>query len=503
MEVVVDLKPSRIGPAVLLAAAMVWSAGSPAAPFAPRGPADPVYPALGNAGYDVQRYDLDLTYRAGTRTVDATAEVTARAGQRLPSFELDALGLDVHAVLVDGAPAAFRAHDEKLTVLPRSAVRPGALMRVSVRYTVDPHAALAHTGWVRTADGFALAGQPDGAHTVFPCNDVPSDKAQFSVRITAPDNLTGVASGALTGTGSSGGQTTRTYVSRDPIATELLQVSVGTYTVRQQQGPGGLPLRDVVPTARAAATEPALALTAGQLGWLEQRLGPFPFETYGLLPADTDDPAAFDFTGLETQTLTLYKPGFLLQPEAKIGSHMVHELTHSWFGDSVTPQTWADLWLNEGHADYYGLLYRYERGWPDSSGFTTLEARMKDTYARGDQWRHDSGPVAAPNAANLYDSQRYLGGVLALYALQQEVGDQVFNRIEREFLKRFHNGNASTRDYIATASQVAGRDLGPFLTAWLYGDRTPPMPHHPDWTVTPAAGQQRAFAAVPRGSATL
>ena len=164
-----------------------------------------------------------------------------------------------------------------------------------------------------------------------------------------------------------------------------------------------------------------------------------------------------------------------------------------------TPRTWADLWLNEGHADYYGLLYRYERGWPDSLGLDSFEARMKDTYARGDQWRHDSGPVAAPNAANLFDSQRYLGGVLALYALQQKVGDADFQRIERAFLQRYRSGTAGTRDYIAVASEVSGQDLDGFLSAWLYGTRTPPMPGHPDWTVAPAAAPR----STPRGTATL
>jgi len=136
-------------------------------------------------------------------------------------------------------------------------------------------------------------------------------------------------------------------------------------------------------------------------------------------------------------------------------------------------------------ADFYGLLYRYERGWADSLGLTTMEARMKDTYARGDQWRHDSGPVAAPNAADLFDSQRYLGGVLVLYALRQAVGEDVFSAIERTFLDRHRNSSATTQDYIAVASEVSGQDQCGFLTDWLYGTKTPRMPGHPDWTVTP------------------
>ncbi len=486
----------RARPAIALALAIAGCLGTVSPALADRSDrpsqllsslGDPVFPSLGNAGYDVLGYDLAFTYQAATRTVDGVTTMTASTRQRLSGFELDSLGLAVHAVSVDGGPAAFALHDEKLLITPAGPVPQDATMTVRVEYTADPRKALPHTGWVPTADGFAVAGQPESAHTVFPCNDHPSNKARFTIHVTAPTDTLGVANGTLTGTAEHDGQTTRTYTSRDPMATELVQVAVGRYTVRQRPGPGGLPLRDVVPVQRTAALEPALALTPRQLSWIEQRLGPFPLETYGLLPVDTDNPDAFGFTGLETQTLTLYKPGFLLQPEAEIGSHMMHELVHSWFGDSVTPRTWADLWLNEGHADLYGLMYRYDRGWRDSLGLTSLEARMKDTYTKGDQWRHDSGPVAAPNAADLWADQRYLGGALVLYALREKVGGATFDRIERTFLQRYRNGTAATRNYIATASEVARRDLSGFLTEWLYGTRTPPMPNHPDWRPTGTA----------------
>ncbi|MET7452561.1 M1 family metallopeptidase [Streptomyces sp. NPDC005574] len=449
---------------------------------------DPVFPALGNDGYRVRAYHLDFAYDATTGLVEAVATLDVRTTQALTRFSLDALGLDIHSVTVGGRPAAFEQADEKLRITPGRPLPDGALVTVRVAYGADPRRALPHTGWVATPDGFAVAGQPNSAHTVFPCNDHPRDKADFTFRVTVPAGLRGVASGLLVCTENlDGGRTAYTYRSRSPLATELVQITVGDYVVKDRQGPHGLPLRDVVPAARAAALEPALALTPGQVEWLEARLGAYPFETYGLLPCNTDDPNAFDFTGLETQTLTLYKPNFLLQEEKKIGSHMMHELVHSYFGNSVSPATWADLWINEGHADFYGLLYRYERGWADSLGLTTMEARMKDTYARGDQWRHDSGPVAAPDAVNLFDNQRYLGGVLVLYALREAVGEDVFHAVERAFLERHRGGAASTDDYIAVASEVSGRDQSGFLREWLYGTTTPRMPGHPDWTVTPVA----------------
>ncbi|WP_431954747.1 M1 family metallopeptidase, partial [Actinacidiphila sp. bgisy167] len=468
---------------------------------------DPVYPALGNTGYRVSSYLLDFTYRADTKLVDARATITAHATQKLSRFSLDAIGFVVHGVRVGGRRAVFEQQTEKLVVTPPCQLANGVKFTVQVDYTADPRKLpFPYNGWVPTPDGFAVAGQPDLARTVFPCNDHPSDKAYFTFRITAPDGLTAVATGSLVSTTTANGVTTATYGSRDPLATELVQITVGDYRVVERPGPSGLRLRDVVPTARAAALEPALALTPGQLAWLEQRLGAFPFETYGILPANTDDPNAFDFTGLETQTLTIYKPNYLLQTENLIGSHMMHELVHTWFGNLVSPATWADLWLNEGHADYYGLLYRYERGWPDSLGLTSMEARMKDVYSRGDQWRQDAGPVAAPTVATLFHSQRYTGGVLVLYALWTLVGEEVFSRIEHTFLDRYRNSSASTGQYIAVASEVSGQDLTGFLTEWLYGTKTPRMPGHPDWTVTPpTAAARRELGGSPKdhGSATL
>ncbi|GAB2761949.1 M1 family metallopeptidase [Streptomyces bullii] len=470
---------------------------------------DPVYPGLGNDGYRVSAYHLDFAYDAMTRLVDARATLTIRTTQELTRLSLDALGLDIRSVRVGGRPATFEQAGEKLRITPALPLPADTGVSVCVTYSADPRRALPHTGWVATPDGFAVCCQPDSAHTVFPCNDHPSDKADFTFRLTVPGGLRGVASGHLVRTEQLDGERTAyTYRSRSPIATEVVQITVGDYVVKERQGPHGLPLRDVVPTARAAALEPALALTPGLVEWIEQRLGAYPFETYGLLPCNNDASDAFGFTGLETQTLTIYKPNYLLQEEKKIGSHMMHELVHSYFGNSVSPATWADLWLNEGHADYYGLLYRYERGWPDSLGMTTLEARMRDTYARGDQWRQTSGPVAAPNAANLFDSQRYLGGVLVLYALRQQIGEDAFTAVERAFLERHRDSTASTQDYITVASEVSGQDLTGFLREWLYGTKTPRMPGHPDWTVTPvkpslAAPHSRRDSRSHDNSATL
>ena len=191
---------------------------------------------------------------------------------------------------------------------------------------------------------------------------------------------------------------------------------------------------------------------------------------------------------MATQTLTLYKPGALAQPEEQIGPQMMRELVHGWFGNSVTPRDWSALWLAEGHAEFYSLLYRFDRGWADAEGNRTLEAHMRSLYAHADQWRATSGPVAHPDAHNLLDPQRGAGGALVLYALLEKLGPEAFTDIEREFLARYRDNSATTEDFIRIAEHVSSdATLRPFLRSWLYGSTTPQIPTHRRWRVDPVS----------------
>ena len=125
---------------------------------------------------------------------------------------------------------------------------------------------------------------------------------------------------------------------------------------------------------------------------------------------------------------------------------MIHELAHEWFGNSVTPYEWSDLWLNEGHASWYEFMFAEQNGqlaedteiWPDETGYATLELLMEAIYAHGDQWRHDFGPLGRPisgDAADLFSFQVYHGGALVLYALRQKIGDRAFEQLEREWVR--------------------------------------------------------------------
>ena len=344
------------------------------------------------------------------------------------------------------------------------------------------------------------APQPDLARTFLPSNDHPSDKASYDIRFDVPPQYTAVANGVQLLNSVDRGRRHVVFVQRQPMATELIQLAVGNYDVTNEGFHNGVFLREV--TSRSLTREylPLLDKTPSQLDWMKARAGDYPFDLYGSLVVT----ANLGFA-LETQTLELIDTFWYTDyGRGTWDATLLHEMSHMWFGDSVAPKSWSDLWLNEGHASWYeftwgeenGVLEEDTEGYPDDNGYATLDELMKAVYAHGDEWRAEDGPVAAPSSTDsLFAYQRYHGGALVLYALRQKVGAAAFAKIEKAYPSRFEGANASTDDFIALAAQVSGRaDVVPFLREWLYGTKTPKMPGHPDWTVN-VPSQQRALSA--------
>jgi aminopeptidase N len=466
---------------------------------------DRLFPGLGNGGYDVRHYTLDFTYAttASVQTIPAVATIEARATQALSRFDLDFRGDSVGAVTVNGRPARAVVDGEELVITPRSPIADHREFVVKVSYTsgpreVDPDADLntvLATAWFASPSGSLTAAQPSFAHRIFPGNDHPSDLATYTIRADTPAQSTFVANGELAGRSTRDGRTRWTYVEREPMASELIQLAFGALTVRPRGTDDGVALRDVATTAQIDALEPALAREVDHLDWMTNLVGRYPFRTYGTFASD----ATFPFA-LETQTISLY-PEFLFLPPFPPSVYepiMVHELAHMWFGDSVPPARWSDVWLNEGHATWYEWSYADEFFGVD------FENRVRAAYASGDQWRALYGPVARPihgadDIAKMFSPNIYDGGATVLFALHEKIGDRAFRRLERLWAQLPAGHPVTTQDFIRLASIVGHRDLRGFLNDWLYGTETPPMPGHPDWTVNPVTAPAPQALRAPGG----
>jgi aminopeptidase N len=493
------------------APALAWAApGQPTnlaetpQPGAP-GAGDRLFPLLGNGGYDVLHYDLGLRYATDdpAQPLNGSEVLRARATQSLSRFDLDFGGAEVDGIAVNGAPATFTRRGQELVITPRSPLPDDRVFVVTIKHfraiptdpTVDPALFI-------TPDGSATAAQPDEAHLIYPCNDHPSDKATFTFAFNVPAGTQAVANGVEVAHRAHGAREFWTYEMRQPMATELTQLAVGHWDLGPLRTLAGVPMRDVTAPNLTASLQPVLAFDGPQMRYMQKRVGRYPFDIFG-----TFVPASELGFALETQTISLIdEEWFDDTPQGVWEPTMLHELSHMWFGDSVSPLAWSDLWLNEGHASWYEFTYAEARGeladdsidYPDPVGYDTLDEFMRAVYAHGDQWRHDWGPVALPTKpATLFSFQVYHGGALVLYALRQKIGREAFSRVERTWVQQYQGKSASTHDFITLASKVSHRNLTGFLQSWLYGTATPPMPGHPDWTVDPVAAHKAPPTATP------
>ena len=309
-------------------------------------------------------YEITLTLNNPlTEITEARADITVLVlKNQLAVLDLDFGELAVDSVVVGSQPARYERGDGLLNITLPQAANKGQRLSVTVAYHGQPK------------DGLILKADKDGrpsatgdnwpnrVHHWIPCLDHPSAKATVNFTVTAPSHDLVVANGRLVGAGTNINSTTWSYQEGIPIPPYCMVIAVGEFALIEPPVKTTTPLLYYVPQSDRPFALQGFSAAAPSLTFLSQVVAPFPYEKLAHIVAATR------FGGMENSSAIVYSSTlFNPRPEEPLSRRfgirrgivrvVAHETAHQWFGDAVTPNTWADLWLSEGFATSFAGVF--------------------------------------------------------------------------------------------------------------------------------------------------
>ena len=464
-----------------------------------KGVGDPYFPDLGNGGYDVDRYLIDVEWQPAYGDLFGWTTIEAKTTENLFSFNVDLnANMIVSEVTVNGEEACFIREGTEVTIVPATNLPVGSEFEARFAYTGKPgpvpaeYAPVGAGGWyhepflikdgmIQTMNIMYVVGEPSSSMAWHPVNDHPSDRAQFRIEMTVDlgrnyfyfEDWEFVTNGYLI----SKEETTNTqnlpvttwiYETRYPRAPYLTVLAYGPFTESDEEDLGDVTLRhwaqdpDTLPGGWFAHNKETLGIDYGPMfEAFTDLFGPYPYDTYGYLALR--NPLGF---ALETQTLSIF--GYNLWTQSFVH---VHELAHQWFGNYITVDNWSEIWLNEGFATYSEYLFE-EAVAPEYDIF--LE--MRSLVTTGEAYGWFAVLPGDPGPENLFAPAVYFRGALTLHALRMTIGDDAFFASVRKYVDDFGGKSVTTADFVQVVESVSGADLEDFFDSWLFGTPMPDLP---------------------------
>ena len=418
-------------------------------------------------GVDAWHYIFKLDIHDTTSEIAAEATVEFRfvqAGVTQIALDLasaaDGKGMTVASVTSAGAPVRFTHAQNVLRIEVPRAPAPGEHQRFTITYRGVPANGLRflknkHGEWAAFSENW-----PNRAREWLPMIDHPYDKATSEFIISAPATYQVVANGLLQSEiDRPEGRRTTHWKQSVPIASWLNAVGIERFAVRYLGEVKGVQLSSWVAHQDDEVGAVYFSPARRALEFFSEQIGPYPYEKLANVAA------AGLGGGTEHASAIFYgENGLRATPATGL---VAHEIAHQWFGNSVTEKDWDDVWLSEGFATYFTLLFTEH-----TAGREAFVAGLKNNRTRA-LAAEKANPGIAIIHDNLADMRRVLNGLVyqkagwVLHMLRDRVGVDAFWSGIREYYRRYRDGNATTDDFRRVMEETSKHDLKWFFDQWL------------------------------------
>jgi aminopeptidase N len=428
-------------------------------------------PSLGADTYprqmavDAIHYRHALSIAEGSARIEGEATATLRLVGETREVVLDLVsaagdkGMTVSAVRSQDKPVAFTHQANRLRLPVPADAKPGQDVVYVISYAGVPADGLKSLKNLHGEPSVFSDNWPDRARNWLPMIDHPYDKATGEMIVTAPAGRQVISNGLLVEEVDLADGRRRTHWRQSvPISSWLFALGISRFDVHHAGLVQGVPLQTwVYPQDRAGGRKVFEETSRRALDFFSTRVGPYPYEKLANVQV------AGIGGGMELATAIFYGEKGVASGRAPV----VHEIAHQWFGDSVTERDWDHVWLSEGFATYFALLYTEQFDGRDA--FVQGLRRSRTTVLQLEKKLPDT-PIIHRNLSDMskvLNQFVYQKGGWVLHMLRDEIGDEAYWRGIQEYYRRYRNQHAMTDDLRQVMEGVSGKDLAGFFSQWL------------------------------------
>ncbi|MEO6123911.1 MAG: M1 family metallopeptidase [Ilumatobacteraceae bacterium] len=433
-----------------------------------------------------RHYAVTLEPDLAEATFSGSVTIAVDIVEDVDQIVLNAIELDIQAVMVDGVAAAFHL-DEQTERLFIDATAAAGTTTLAITFTGILNDKL--RGFYRstyTADDgtehvvACSQMQATDCRRAFPCFDEPDFKATFGITLVVDDGLMAVSnSPEIRSTTWPNGRTAVAFEDTMVMSTYLVAVIVGRLEATEPVDVAGTPLRIVHVPGKGDITAFALEVGAASLSWFQQYYGiPYPGKKMDMVALPDFAAGAMENLGCITyrESLLLIDPDASTQFEQQVVADVVsHELAHMWFGDLVTMRWWNGIWLNEAFATFMEVM-AVDMFRPDWQRWTSFSLERTDAFEVDSlaSTRTVEFAVHAPSDCDgMFDVLTYQKGGALLRMLQQYIGEERFRQGVNNYLRTHSYANTETSDLWDGIESITTADGGnepvrQLMDSWIW-----------------------------------
>jgi len=318
-------------------------------------------------------------------------------------------------------------------------------------------------------------GETENNSKWFPTIDKPNERCTQEVYVTVPDEMVSLSNGVLTSSvDNEDGTRTDYWVMEQPHAPYLFMLAIGKFAVVKEEW-NGIPIEYYVEPEYEEDAKKIFDHTPEMLSFFSEKVGiTYPWPKYAqVVVRDYVSGAMENTTAVVFGDFVQQHTGDLI--DEGNDNIVAHEMFHHWFGDYVTCESWANLTMNEGFANYSEYLWLEHKYGREIADLHALSERSGYFYSTSNGEVHPLIHFGYDDKEEMFDAHSYNKGGAVLHMLRHYVGDDAFFAALNTYLADNAYTAVEAHNLRLAFEKVTGEDLNWFFNQWFFQQGHPKL----------------------------